>query len=104
MTIRTLNLLVEILAAHHLEAVAVDKEESALATTLFGVEGRGREIDDLLYFLSFAKESLAEFYHVNPIVVAPLWLVALGASQAVVEVESVDVERYACAIYVMLLK
>ena len=34
MTIRTLNLLVEILAAHHLEAVAVDKfigiEESAL--------------------------------------------------------------------------
>ena len=99
MTIRTLNLLVEILAAHHLEAVAVDKfigiEESALATTLFGVEGRDREIDDLLHFLSFAKESLAEFYHVNPIVVAPLWLVALGASQAVVEVESVDVERYA---------
>jgi len=98
-TIGTLNLLVEILAAHHLEAVAVDKfigiEESTLTTALLRVERRGREIDDLLHFLSFAKESLTEFHHVNPIVVAPLRLVALGASQAVVEVESVNVERYA---------
>lgn len=98
-TIWTLNLLVEIFATHYLEAVAVDKfvgvEESTLAAALLGVEGRGREIDDFLHLLPLAKESLAELHHVNPVVVAPLRLVALGASQAVVEVESVDVERYA---------
>ncbi len=85
--------------AHHLEAVTVDKfigiEESALTTALLRVERRGREIDDLFHFLSFTKESLTEFHHVNPVIVGPLRLVALGASQAVVEVESVDVECYA---------
>ena len=42
-TIGALNLLVEILAAHHLEAVAVNKlvgiKKSTLATILIGVEG-----------------------------------------------------------------
>ena len=69
--------------AHHLEAVTVDKfigiEESALTTALLRVERRGREIDDLFHFLSFIKESLTEFHHVNPVIVGPLRLVALGA-------------------------
>ena len=42
MAIRTLNLFVEILAAHHFEAVAIDKfvgiEESALTTALLGIK------------------------------------------------------------------
>ena len=93
-----LNLLVEILAAHNLEAVAVDKlvgiEESALTAALLGVEGRGREIDDLLHFLPFAKKSLTEFHHVNPVVVAPLRLVALGTSQTVVEVLALQANKF----------
>jgi len=96
MAIGALNLLVEILAAHHLEAVAIDEfvgiEESTLAATLLWVERRGSKIDDFLYFLTFAEKSLAEFHHVNPIIVTPLWLVAFGAAKTIVEIESVNVE------------
>ena len=99
MAIGALNLLVEILAAHHLETVTIDKlvgvEEGALSAALFRVERRGGKIDDLLHFLSLAQKSLAEFHHVNPIVVTPLRFVALGATKAVVEIESVNVECYA---------
>ena len=63
MAIGTLYLLVEILAAHHLETVAIDEfvgiEESALAAALFRIKWRGGKIDDFLYYLSFAKKSLA---------------------------------------------
>ena len=99
MTIRTLNLLVEILTSYHFKAITIEElvgiEESTLTTALLRVERRGGKIDYLLDFLSFTKESLAELHHVNPVVVAPLRLVALGASQAIIEIESVDVERYA---------
>ena len=99
MAIRTLNLFVEILATHHFKTVTIDKfvgiEESALTTALLGIKRRGSKIDDLLHFLPFAKKTLAEFHHVNPIVITPLQLVALGATKTVVEVESVNVECYA---------
>ena len=98
MAIRALDLLVEILTAHYFKTIAIDKfvgiEESTLSTALLRVKGRGREIDDLLHFLPFAKESLTEFHHVNPVIVGPLRLVALGSAKTVVEVESVDVECY----------
>ena len=98
MTIGALYLLVEIFSAHHLETFTIDKfvriEESTLTATLLWVEWRGREINHLLHFLAFAKESLTEFHHINPIVVAPLRLVALGATKTVLEVESIDIERY----------
>lgn len=98
MAIRALDLLVEILTAHYFKTIAIDKfvgiEESTLSTALLRVKGRGREIDDLLHFLPFAKESLTEFHHVNPVIVGPLRLVALGSAKTVVEVESVDLECY----------
>ncbi len=99
MAIRALNLLVEIFAAHHLETITIDElvgiEKSTLTAAFLWVEWRGRKIDYFLYFLAFAKESLTEFHHINPIVVGPLRLVALGAAKTVVEVESIDIERYA---------
>ena len=98
MTIRTLNLLVEILTSYNFKAITIEElvgiEESTLTTALLRVERRGGKIDYLLDFLSFTKKTLAEFHHINPIVVCPLRLVALGAAKTVVKVESVNVECY----------
>ena len=55
-------------------------EEGSLSAALFRVKRRCGKVDDFLHFLSFAKKTLAEFHHVNPIVVTPLRLVALGSA------------------------
>ena len=55
-------------------------EEGTLSAALFRVKQRCGKVDDFLHFLSFAKKTLAEFHHVNPIVVTPLRLVALGSA------------------------
>ena len=93
-----LNLLVEILAAHYLKTVAIDKlvgvEEGALSAALFRVKRRGGKIDDLLHCLSLAQKSLAEFHHVNPIVVTPLRFVALGATKTIVEVLALQANKF----------
>ena len=70
-------------------------EECTLAAAFLRVQRWGCKINHFLYLLPITKKSLAEFHHVNPIIICPLRFVTLGATQPVVEIESVDVERYA---------
>ena len=75
---------------------------SALTSTMVSVASSTQSaiilteiFTSVFHFLSFAKKSLAEFHHVNPIIVTSLRFVALSATKTIVEVESVNVECYA---------
>lgn len=98
MAVGTLYLFLKVLTANHLETFSIQEfigvEKGTLPTALLWIERRSCEIDHLFQMLPITEESFAQFYHINPIIVTPMWFIAFCATQAIVKVETVDVKCY----------
>ena len=88
--------LVDVLSAYDLELVRVEQsiriQECALTAALVRVERGGCEINHFRKFLVRSEELLEEFDDINPIVAVPLGINVFHPFQAIVEVESINVE------------
>ena len=92
------NLLREIFSTYNLESTRVSKfvgvQECSLSRYRTRVKWRGREIDNPLQCLLCLQKAFAEANDINPVKLHPASVGDAHPFQAVVEVESVNIERH----------
>ena len=95
-TVWTLDNLRYIFSIDHFKAVVVYEtvsiQKRTLPTVLFLVEWGSCKIDYLLKCLPFTNKHAEEFHQVNPIGLVPLGIYSFSSPEAIVKIETINIE------------